>query len=62
METNHFPNRDRPEASPLATPQPPIDHVFKRGQIHQKASGRSPPRHNSEVRSYDYRRDADPSP
>ena len=51
-----FPNRDRPEASPLASPQPPMDHVFQRGQIHQKAIGRSPPRHNSEVRFYRYRR------
>ncbi len=39
-----------------------MDHVFLRGQIHQKAFGRSPPRHNSEVRFYRYRRDADPSP
>jgi hypothetical protein len=39
-----------------------MDHVFKRGQIHQKAFGRSPQRHNSGVRFYRYRRDADPSP
>jgi hypothetical protein len=39
-----------------------MDHVLKRGQIHQKPFGRSPLRHNSEVRFYRYRRDADPSP
>jgi hypothetical protein len=44
--------RDRPEASPLASPQPPMDHVFLRGLIHQKAFGRSPRRHNSAVRFY----------
>jgi hypothetical protein len=27
-ETNQFPNRDRPQALPLASPQPPMDHVF----------------------------------
>ena len=39
-----------------------MDHVFKRGQVHQKEFGHSPPRHNSEVCFYRYRRDADPSP
>jgi transposase len=39
-----------------------MDHVLKRGQIHQKAFGRSPLRHNSEVCFYRYRRDARSEP
>src|SRR6201996_6603037 len=42
-EKDQFPNRDRPQASPLASPQQPMGHVFLRGQIHQKSFGRSPP-------------------
>src|ERR1700760_2422203 len=60
-EKDQFPNRDRPKASPLASPQQPMDHVFLRGQIHQKPFGRSPRGHGSAIRFYRHRRAADPS-
>jgi len=60
-ENDQFPNRDRPKASPLASPQQPMDHVFLRGQIHQKLFGRSPRAHDSAIRFYRHRRAADPS-
>jgi hypothetical protein len=50
--TRQFPNRDRPKAAPPASPQPPMDQVFLRGQIHQKAFGLSPPHHNRAVCFY----------
>src|SRR6476660_1826168 len=60
-EKDQFPKRDRPKASPLASPQQPMDHVFLRGQIHQKLFGRSPRAHDSAIRFYRHRRAADPS-
>ena len=41
-EKDQFPKRDRLKASPLASPQQPMSHVFLRGQVHQKVFGRSP--------------------
>src|SRR5271165_2266635 len=61
VENDQFPNRDRPKASPLASPQQPMDHVFLRGQIHQKLFGRSPRVHDSAIRFHRHRRAADPS-
>ena len=61
MENDQFPNRDRSKASPLASPQQPMDHVFLRGQIHQKLFGRSPRDQDSATRFYRYRRAVDPS-
>src|SRR3954466_1834331 len=50
---HQFPNRDRHKASPLASPQQPVDHVFLRGLTPPKScrpllpprsvAGRSPP-------------------
>ena len=61
MENDQFPNRDRSKASPLASPQQPMDHVFLRGQLHQKLFGRSPRGQDSATRFYRYRRAIDPS-
>src|SRR5277367_3308181 len=58
---DQFPKRDRPKASPLASPQQPMGHVFLRGQVHQKVFGRSPRIHDSATSFYRYRRAADPS-
>jgi hypothetical protein len=58
---DQFPNRDRPKASPFASPLQPLDHVFLRGQLHQKIVGRSPPAQHSANRFYRHRRPDDPS-
>jgi hypothetical protein len=60
-EKDQFPKRDRPKASPLASPQQPMSHVFSRGQVHQKVFGRSPRVKDSATGFYRYRRAADPS-
>ena len=39
-----------------------MGHVFLRGLVHQKLSGRSPPVHDSATRFHRHRRAADPSP
>jgi hypothetical protein len=55
----HIPNRDRPAASPLSSPQQPVDHVCRRGMDHQLETGRSPPRPIIEGRCFSaYRRSA----
>src|ERR1700704_5402739 len=60
-EKDQFPKRDRRKASPLASPQQPMGHVFLRGQIHQKLFGRSPPVQHSATRFQRHRRAGDPS-
>ena len=60
-EKDLSPNRDRPKASPLASPQQPMSHVFLRRQIHLKLFSHSPPIQYSAPCFYRHRRPAHPS-